>query len=349
MLDWYDLVHLPGEELGRLDIAEVNLACAAGLPGTEWMDARLCLDRIKYFAQRVRESTERRLPDFHRRPEHYDDSEAYFRVLNLVTVLQRDLGVRYNPAKIPLEADLDPADTFLFGILQGDGGTCASMPVLYAAVGRRLGYPIKLVRAKRHLFCRWEDVCQRFNIEATQRGLLCHPDDHYRTGMYACDAEREREFGFLHSLPPREELAGFLSERAFCWHRLGMLREAVECFAWAAELQPERQRAAAYWCMQSHHEWKAAVRKRLPPHVPMLNLRYPAARRFRAMPENIERLILSLRVLEDFLDDQELGQKLWAPSRQNPGQRPSGMPQQLQVSFAAPLKFNNRPPRRVGG
>jgi hypothetical protein len=348
MLDWYDLVHLSDGELGRLDIAEVNLACTAGLPGTERMDVRLCLDRIAHFAHRVREDTERRLPDFHRRPEHYDDSEAYFRVLNLVTVLQRDLGVRYNPAKIPLDAEFEPADTFIFGILQGDGGTCASMPVLYAAVGRRLGYPIKLVRVKKHLLCRWDTIAERFNIEGSCRGLNCYPDDYYRTGMYQTNPERERAYGYLRSLTPREELAGFLSERAFCWYEVGMLREAVECFAWAAELQPEEQTAAAQWCMRAHHEWKAKVRARLPPHIPLLNIRHPA-RRFRMMPENIERLILALRVLEDFLDDPELEQRFWAPSRQNPGQRPSGMPQQFNVDFAAPLKFNNRPPRRVGG
>ncbi len=39
-------------------------------------------------------------------------------------------------------------------IADDNGGTCVSMPVLYTAVARRLGYPVKLVLAKGHAFCR---------------------------------------------------------------------------------------------------------------------------------------------------------------------------------------------------
>lgn len=35
MLPWQRLVTLPEEDLGRIDVAEVNLACAEGLPGCE--------------------------------------------------------------------------------------------------------------------------------------------------------------------------------------------------------------------------------------------------------------------------------------------------------------------------
>lgn len=43
--------------------------------------------------------------------------------------------------------------------------------MLYVAIGRRLGYPLKLVECKGHLFVRWEDAKERFNIEGTSRGL----------------------------------------------------------------------------------------------------------------------------------------------------------------------------------
>jgi hypothetical protein len=43
-------------------------------------------------------------------------------------------------------------------------GTCSSMPVLYVTLGRRLGYPVKLVTAKAHLFVRWEQTGERFNL-----------------------------------------------------------------------------------------------------------------------------------------------------------------------------------------
>ena len=61
------------------------------------------------------------------------------------------------------------------------------MPVLYVAVGRRRGYPLKLVEAPTHLFFRWEDpdgerfnVPEVFNVEGTGHGISFHPDDYYR-------------------------------------------------------------------------------------------------------------------------------------------------------------------------
>jgi hypothetical protein len=46
MLDWRQLVHESDEQLARRDVAEVELACAAGLPDAEKIDIPLCLRRI---------------------------------------------------------------------------------------------------------------------------------------------------------------------------------------------------------------------------------------------------------------------------------------------------------------
>src|SRR5690242_17869158 len=111
MLDWTQLVQKTDEELQRLDLIEVNLACAVGLPGTEKIDVQFCKQRVDYFAKRVRQLTEAGYPQFRRRPSEYRDSYTYFRCLLLITVLQRDLGVRYNPAKIPDHVPFDTEDT----------------------------------------------------------------------------------------------------------------------------------------------------------------------------------------------------------------------------------------------
>jgi hypothetical protein len=56
----------------------------------------------------------------------------------------------------------DPSKVFLHGLLGPERvGTCSSLPVLYVAVGRQLGYPLKLVTAKGHLFVRWEGAESR--------------------------------------------------------------------------------------------------------------------------------------------------------------------------------------------
>ena len=82
-------------------------------------------------------------------------------------------------AEFPLQ---DVQDLFLHGLVNGTGGTCVSMPVLYVAVGRRLGYPLKLVTTAEHTFLRWEnaDSGERFNIEGTCRGYGRETDEHFR-------------------------------------------------------------------------------------------------------------------------------------------------------------------------
>jgi hypothetical protein len=156
----------------------------------------------------------------------------------MITVLQKDCGVRYNLAKIPEDVPFDASDTFIHGIIQGDGGTCASLPVLYVAIGRRLGYPLKLVSAHMHVFARWDEPGERFNIEATGPGLSCHTDYHYRTGRYRASDAIVRACGFLQSKTPNEELAMFLASRSVLLLDICRWDEARECLAWSSLLAP---------------------------------------------------------------------------------------------------------------
>jgi hypothetical protein len=157
-----DLLRLPEERLAKLDIALVNLLCAEGLPGTANLDRALCLRRVDEMAQRVRARTLSAFPAFEQAPEKWDHSRGIFRIHVMIVTLQCEFRVRYNPAKLPVEVPLDDDDRFIHGIIQGQGGTCGSLPVLYAAVGRRLGYPLKLVCAAgkdrwKHGFVRWDE------------------------------------------------------------------------------------------------------------------------------------------------------------------------------------------------
>ncbi|HUY90806.1 MAG TPA: hypothetical protein VMV10_18875 [Pirellulales bacterium] len=142
-------------ELARRDIAEINLAAASGLRGAEGLDIAACLARLDEWAELVEASTERWWPKFVRSPEESGGSAAQFRIMAMITVLQRSLGVSYNPASMtgPYNAT-DSRTHFIHGPLTGFGGTCVSLPVLYLAIGRRLNYPLKLVEAKEHYFAR---------------------------------------------------------------------------------------------------------------------------------------------------------------------------------------------------
>jgi hypothetical protein len=117
-------------------------------------------------------------------------------------------------------------------------GTCSSLPVLQVAVGRRLGYPLKLVTTKGHLFVRWEDAHERFNIEAAGRGVNRFTDDYYRHWPFEIAPTEVAAEGYLKSLTPPEELAVFLSIRGMCLREAGRRPEAAEAFAAAARLAP---------------------------------------------------------------------------------------------------------------
>ena len=174
------------------DLARLNLICAADLPGSEGLDIPAELERLDAWAARVRAETDRDIHNFFKNPAEFEHSEPYYRVLMLVTVLQQDLGVRYNPDRVHEPDFTNSKDLFIHGLLQAspgqddaeevphDGGTCVSLPVLYVAVGRRLGYPLKLATTKEHVFARWDDGHERFNIEATSIGLNTFPDEYYK-------------------------------------------------------------------------------------------------------------------------------------------------------------------------
>jgi len=240
-------VAAPPDSTGHYDMARTHMASAEGLcTSTEGM-AEQVLSILDGWAARIRAETERHFYRFRRNPAEYQNSEGYFRVLLMAVVLHEDFGVRYNPAKIgtPGEASAsdgffaDPRDVFIHGLLGPSRmGTCSSMPVLYVALGRRLGYPLKLVTTKGHLFVRWEAQSERFNIEVTGRGVNRYDDEHYRHWPFELTDEEIAANGYLKSLTPDEEHAVFLSIRAECLREAKRYYEAVTALSEAVQLAP---------------------------------------------------------------------------------------------------------------
>lgn len=240
--NYYDLLAMSPSELATVDIALMNLLSAKGLPGAENIDIPAILKQLDAWAAKVKFETERHLYRVKdpRYAEHYANSEARLRAEFIVQCLQEDCGVRYNPERIYEPDFRDARDMFLHGMLpDGKGGTCASMPVMYVAIGRRLGYPMKLVQAKEHLFCRWDGGKERFNIEGSSNGNVNYdPDDYYRTWPKPIsDAEMASDI-FLASLTPTQELANFLHDRGTVLHANGNNIEARAAFAEAHRLEP---------------------------------------------------------------------------------------------------------------
>lgn len=156
------LLALKPHQFTGLDIALMNLLCAEGLRGSEKLATDKALDRLDEIATRVRVETDRNMHRFDSDRAEYQNSEPYFRMMMLVTVLQQDFGIRYNPGRVTPVGVFEPndkffadsRDVFLHGLTGEPGqGTCSSLPVLYVAVGRRLRYPLSLVGAKTTCSC----------------------------------------------------------------------------------------------------------------------------------------------------------------------------------------------------
>ena len=267
-----ELLAWSSNSLGKWDVALLNLVCALGLPGAENMDAGEILETLDDWAEQVKVKIHENYQRLLHSPGGFHNSQAYFCVIYLVTVLQEQFGVRYNPkwqgmtpdSPMPPEFGKDSKDLFIHAITDGIGGTCGSLPVVYAAVGRRLRYPLKLVKADRHLFLRWDDPRgkhwyhpERFNVEVTTPGVHCLPDEHYKTWPHELPAEDIQAGIYLKSLTPREELAEFLAQRAACLRRNGRIAEMVETYRWAAKLVPNN------YYFQKWHEQDAAWLKTL--------------------------------------------------------------------------------------
>jgi hypothetical protein len=273
--------------------------CAGGLPGAENLDPNRYLDWLYEAARTAKFNTERHWYRFHARPAFYNTSPGYFCCYHLLQTLQEDFGVRYNPARVRdpkfqdpkcIDPDFkDSRDLFIHGLIDGPGGTCASMPVLYVAVGRRLGYPLKLVEARGHLFVRWDDplgkrlgVAEFFNVEGAGEGIASYPDEFYRTWPEPW-SEKETAAGcYLKSLSSAEELGAFLVTRAECLHDNGRIDEALQAYSWACSLVPHDPR------YQAHYR-KVAFRKMLAYEEQQLAMEDAKRRRREALERGVGR------------------------------------------------------------
>jgi len=241
------LLAMPADQLADMDIAEMNLLCATGMPGAEELDVDHCLATLDRWARHVKAETQRHLYRAHdpRWADHYRHSETCLRAEFLLQVLQEDLGVKYDMRAVGSFSYRDSRVAFLHGMIppagkttaDTPGGTCASMPVMYVAMGRRLGYPLKLVTTDGHVFVRWDGKDHpnpawrdRFNIEGTGGGFSSYDDKHYMTWPKKLTAHEVRANGYLVSLTPREELAMFLAARGHCGFDNGRTAFAARCY-----------------------------------------------------------------------------------------------------------------------
>ena len=108
------------------------------------------------------------------------------KLIAIADYLIKDVGFIYSSDKIDFDGqkenkqggttvmenikgeDLDPAPYLISNLLKKQQGNCATFPVVYVMLARRLGLThTKLVTIDKHQFCRYDDGETKFNIETT--------------------------------------------------------------------------------------------------------------------------------------------------------------------------------------
>jgi len=200
----HELLALPDDQFEKLDIVALNLAVAREIPECRDLDVARYRKTVDEWADRVKHEIDRHMYRFEQDPGNYKNSRAYFCALMMCTVIGQDFGVGYDLEDFSFE---QPEDQFIHGVIDLRKGTCVSLPLIYIAIGQRLGYPIRAVTVPGHVFCRWDDpeTGERLNIEAANLGgLTDHDDEYYRHWPYEVDPRWEREHHMLKSLTMRE-------------------------------------------------------------------------------------------------------------------------------------------------
>jgi len=220
----------------------MNLLCAQGLKGADNLDIDKYLAVLDEWAETVGADIERLLPKYREHPEQYDNSENMFRVVTMCYGLKHLFKIHYNLENMKDMDYSDSSQIFIHGLL-GDKreGSCVSLPVLCTAVGRRLGFPLKLVETGLHLFIRWEDdkTGERFNIEVACPGVQTPPDEEYMERprkLSKLELERGR---FLKSFTAADALSFFLVCRGHNLADCGRICEAQIAFAYAYSYSPD--------------------------------------------------------------------------------------------------------------
>ena len=250
-----ELLDLPEEKLARVNIARMNLLCATGLPNSENIKLDEYLQTLDRWAEVVKKAEEKYLPTFYRNPAKYENSLSKFKAIMLVLSIKEDLKCGYNMELVRSGAMQDwkstrffkdSRDLFLHGLIERQKGTCASLPFLVVALGRQCGYPLYLASSKGHLFCRWQDQQETFNIETAIRGVDIFPDSHYLTYPNPfTEAERIDE-NYLKTHTPIEELSLLMSTRALCFKANGLYQQAVEAYEISLRGFPNSKLTQAY-------------------------------------------------------------------------------------------------------
>jgi regulator of sirC expression with transglutaminase-like and TPR domain len=175
------------------------------------------------------------------------------RTLAMRDVLFRDNGFKYDHHPL---ARKNQRNYLLDGILDTKKGICVTMPLLYVAVGQRLGYPVHVVSVPDHIFVRYvHRDFPELNIETTSGGKYFTDADYIR--RHGVTDTGVRSGCYMRPLSHREQLGQLIATNAFV-HALN--RDAPKCLEYLkASLLLAPRCAETYEQISAIHEAYAKV------------------------------------------------------------------------------------------
>ena len=240
---WFDgFVSSSDEVVDAHDIAEVNLRCSLGI--NENIDHLYhdCLGLIGEWSTQLVDYTNSNYRLFQSKPESFDNSLETYQAIAMVQFVHTALRVHYNIELAEGEYNaIDSRNLFLTGVLAGRGGKCVSLPVLYAALGQRVGYPVAVAHTWEHFYCVWGEGPSSFCFEAAGNGFEKRSHNYYRNFLRPVTSHDEQANGFLRRLSYRELFAHFADQRSNCLQEQFRFDEALEANFLAHRLAPHIQ------------------------------------------------------------------------------------------------------------
>ena len=246
-----ELLALSEADLERVDIGRMNLICARETGCGAAFEVADLVRELDVWAEKARKYEMRYRKTFERNPSRYDNSYAKYRAVNLALMVNVEMKCRYQKHLMQTGAMDDvlsprffrnPDDVFISGLLRKRRGTCSSFPVLLAALGRRLGYPLYLRLTFGHMFCQWDDGVEHFNIETNGDGVDTLDEAYYLEEMRQearlhpnIDADSDR---LMVKLSNAEALSVFLETAGYCLEANGRVAEAIRCYKQAVKYRP---------------------------------------------------------------------------------------------------------------
>jgi hypothetical protein len=256
------LIDMSDEQLAQEDIGLVNLLCAVGLPSADPLNIPFHLAQLDRIAEYTRQELVNGYPRYIANPNPAKGSEAVYKLWAVMHAVRVKVGIEAKYKRVTAEeikarefTDTSMTPTggpyknrvnsqvgFIHGLLSPRClGCCASNPVLFAAVARRLGFPVKLVLTVQHVFNRWVDDSEQFNMDGSM-GRIGGDADHHYINRWRPWRNWELKSTALHRpLTPREELAAFLFTRSACESANLRFESALNSCKIAARLQPDQQ------------------------------------------------------------------------------------------------------------